>query len=266
MSNGLNLRQLLARVQSVFNRLTAKLTDNDSILELLEAIGPFALAAVLFCLLCFVFMLIFRAKGKRGWKFMVVLTGLLAVACALFWRMAWLPFLSMCEPLDGEHWLPVVIVAVFALWMMLLKSKRQKEEKRRIREERNARREAEREARLLQQAERDEARRREAAERKELRAAETAASREKAAEIRAARLNELKERTQEMLRPLDEGSQVDAAQAVLAVQPVITAADADADVVDVLLRINAFDNMFRTGLVTEEQYAQKRAQLLKLLR
>lgn len=234
----------IERLEAWWNTVVRNLWLDDATNEFLRILGPFGAATAALALLCFVFMLLYRGVKKGFVRGIVYLLAIGAVAAAIMWRQVWVPTLGF-EISEKEEqlisWMPVFATALFALVMMWLSRNRakvlaKKQAKKQAREQRRA-------ERLAQKQEKEQA------------------SEQKSAEHEA-RFRQMTDRVTQMMTPLEAGM-YDVNAPGTAGGAVMTAAATDT--ADVLCRIRSLKKLLESGFITDEEYEEKKNQLLRKL-
>lgn len=255
-SKWIDLRQIrysLARLQRSWARLIDRYFDRNSRLaDLLNVSGPLAIGCGLLLMLCIIFTIIYRSgKGKVAGK-LSLLSGAGSGLLALLWAREWSDY-------DGLEIVPVALVFIVLLIILIIDFRTCKvkhTEKRKAREERRAamaeQTEAEREARKARHAEQMEA------------VKETA--------------NKLSGKAKEGINLLTAATKKIIADGNQTVEYVITTETATTalELSDVYVanlgrdphaaqKVRGLHVLLQEGVITEEEYTEKAAQLLKRL-
>ena len=141
----------------MWSRATAHIFGDGRMGEILRNyIGPFAVIAGVFLLLCVIFTIAYKKKKHAASFVLALLSAILSIGGALVWRIAWIDryYHSYGRKWMLIKWLPVAFIALIGLILIIMcfKAKKQKDEE--LREQR----EAERQQKAQQAEERKTAR------------------------------------------------------------------------------------------------------------
>ena len=248
-----NVAKLVNKMQYRWDNLISSHLGKESILSyLLQASGPLAFCCAFLLLLCIIFTLRYRSRKGRGAAILSLLTGIGSACMAQMWASLWSDYGSL-------EFIPIGFVAIVLLIMLIILIRTS-----------SAKRAEKRQARAAQREARAEQLKAECEERNARRAEQREAMKETADKLSGQAKEGINLLNTMIKKTLADGNQT--IEYTVATETPATSLEFSSVYVanperdaHAAQKIRGLHALLQEGVITEEEYANKAAQLLERL-